>query len=315
MLLSPLSRHFIKHELAFRPYRGNGLALPLQSENGTLDVCSVLQDALEKGKARLTIGTQDVVQLTKVEVRKKSKLAILLFRRSDPDASTPVFENRKTNKLRRPEKLAEEAIAVSAHLIVDLDPLPREYPTYRAVLEEVPGLGRTYIQGVIHDVVREVKYSYTDHRGDEKETYTLASLQGVPSQTLHGALNKRGIPYVALIRPATLKGLDTEGLIAARDERLTLRVLAEPQDTLRILKKIKVWAKGDWADVRVQIGLPDDRSKWVSIAREADAADVLFVASEKISLDSPVDPCTDKINEEFITKTQKMFKAQKKAAE
>jgi hypothetical protein len=45
----------------------------------------------------------------------------------------------------------------------------------------------------------------------------------------------------------------------------------------------------------------------VSIAREADAADILFVRSEPIEVGNPLDPCTDKINEELVTRAKAMF--------
>jgi hypothetical protein len=144
----------------------------------------------------------------------------LAFRRSDPNAATPIFENTRTNKLRRSDKRNDEAVAVSAHLLVDLTADEGPNPTYKAVLEEVPGLGRTYVQGILAEVLRENKYNFKNRRGQDKETYTVIDLNGVKSQTIHGALEtSASVPYVMLVRPGNIEGLDSglTGFLYHRD--------------------------------------------------------------------------------------------------
>jgi hypothetical protein len=313
MLLEPHSRFFLRHQLIFRTPYEHGVPLKFHSRSkGEIDVEDVLKSAMDKGKASLVLRNDDVVRLTALDVRSKSNLAILLFRRSDPDAATPIFENATTKKLRRSDKGPDDAIAVSAHMFVRLgDPVDDARPTYRAVLEEVPGLSRTYIQALLHDVVKEHVYSYADKRGQPKETYTIVDFRGVKSEKVSGALQGASVvPSVVLVRPGNIRGMDTEGLVVAREEKMKLILKATPEQTLGIIKKIQNWMKKhDWSKLLVEMDMPEKRSRLVSLAREADAADILFIRSVPIKVDGTLEACTETINEELVSKAQELFAA------
>jgi hypothetical protein len=314
MLLQPRSRFFLRHELRFRAAYKHGLPLPFHAVGKHLDVQSVLQTAIKAGKADLVLKSKDIVRLTTLDLRLKAKLAILLFRRSDPDAATPIFENEKTRALRRSDKKPDEAVALSAHLFVRLGDVPdAAHPTYKAILEEVPGLSRTYIQALMANLLRDSPYEYTDKRGESKETHSVVDFHGLKSEKVGGALKNSTIPYVTLVRPGSVAGLDTEGMVVPKDERLKLEIRAKPENTLKILNRIKAWAPTrHWKDVLVEVDMPENRKRLVSIAREADAADILFVRSVPIDVQNDLDPCTDKINEELVSKAQALFAADDK---
>jgi hypothetical protein len=57
----------------------------------------------------------------------------------------------------------------------------------------------------------------------------------------------------------------------------------------------------------VQIETEDKRYRVVDIARSADAADVLFVHSELVTTEKPLNQCTDKINEELVEHAKLIF--------
>jgi len=81
-----------------------------------------------------------------------------------------------------------------------------------------------------------------------------------------------------------------------------------PKDTLEVLRKINVFAKAHrWKDVLVQVDMPEKRSRIVSIARAADAADILFVRSELVEVEHPLDIATEAINDELTEKAKQMF--------
>jgi hypothetical protein len=191
--------------------------------------------------------------------------------------SIPKHEN-----LRRADKSADEAVAVSAHLFVHLDEIAdTAHPSSHAILEEVPGLSRTFIQYLISDVLRHEKYKFIDRHGEEKETYTLLDFHGLKSEKFGTALKQSTVPYVTLIQPGSLGGVDTEGLAVPREQRMKVILRSKPEQTLGILNRLIPWAKkSDWKDVLVRIDMPEKRSRVVSIARDADAADVLLVRSE-----------------------------------
>jgi hypothetical protein len=310
MLIAPFYRFYLRHHLRFRTPYNNGMPLPFRTTDGKLDICDILQTAIDRNQATLLLRNKDVVRLTKLEIRERAKVAILLFRRSDPDAATPIFENERTRKLRASDKKPEEAVAVSAHLFVRLDGIPDAvHPSYDAILEEVPGLSRTYIHALLHTIVKQVNYKYTDRRGEEKDTYTMVDLQGVASEKVGGALKGNSVvPAVTLIRPGSVKGLDSEGLVVAREERMKLLLRVTPEQTLGVLKKIQRWMKtNNWPKLVVEMDMPEQRTRHVSLAREADAADILFVRSVQVDVPTRLEACTDVVNEELLQKALELF--------
>jgi hypothetical protein len=309
MLLSPSSRFFLRHELRLRTPRDQGVPLPFLHAK-TISVANVLQKAMTAGKASFVLAKKDVVRLTALDIREKDQIAVLLFRRSDPEAATPIFEDENTRQLRKSDKKTTEAIAVSAHMFIRLDEVAgAAHPTYRAILEEVPGLSRTYIHSLLHSLIREVTYQYTDKRGEKKDTYTIVDFHGQKSEKIGGALKGNSVvPSVILVRPGSVKGLDTEGLVIPREQRMKLLIKAKPAQTLGILKKIQSWMKDhDWPKLLVEMHMPEERTRIVQLAREQDAADILFIRSVPIDVETPLEACTDTINEELVAKAQDLF--------
>jgi hypothetical protein len=297
MLLGSRERYLIRHEIGFKPQRDKGAGLDLISEESE-DVIGVIRDAIENGTALMEIKDDDVVKLTKVDVNKRTGLVTLLFRRSDPDGSVPVFENRQDDTLRSADKADHEAEAVSAHLFIRIVKVPGQHPTYRAALEEVPGLGRTYVQQLLKSILREAKYEYEDHRGETGETYSVVTFGGIPSETVGTAMRGGGMNYVELVRPPRLDGLDTHGMLP-REERLRISIKPADRRNMDLIGRLRDWAaQNEWQKVRVQVK-SGERTKVVDVAREADAADVLFVKSELVKVRTSMKSCTDTINKEL----------------
>ncbi len=306
MLLEKRSRFFLRFELTFRGLRDNGFGLPFISSDDTLDVHSTLQKCIASQSANLILKDLDVVDLTHLTIFEDQGLAALLFRRRNADAAEQIFDHRVTRELRASGKRSDEDVATSAHLFIKL--APQGGNTHAAVLEEVPGLGRTYIEGVIGKCLRESPYSVKDRRGQPKETRTVLEVKGIQSETLGEALKEGAISIVELVRPAKAEGLDDHGDIAPREERMKLAVKVTQGEGLGIIRRIKAWAtKHDWKEVRVQIRLPEERSRVVSISREMDAADVLFVRSEQVFVKRDLPTCTDQINMQLLAEAAKML--------
>ena len=309
LLLAPNSRFFLRHELRFRTPRDAGVPMRFIDEKA-VDVRETLESAIKKGRASIVLKGRDVVRLTQMNVREEDGIAILLFRRSDPEAATPIFEDEATRLLRKSDKKPTEAIAVSAHMFIRIGMIDgAAHPSYRAILEEVPGLSRTYVQALLHDIVKDVRYNYTDKRGQEKETYTIVEFHGQKSDRIGGALNEQSVvPSVTLVRPGSIKGMDAEGLVVPREERMKLMIRAKPAQTLGILKKIQAWMKGhDWPKLLVEMHMPEERRRLVQLAREQDAADILFIRSVPVDVKTPLEACTDTVNEELVAKAQALF--------
>ena len=308
MLLDPNARFLVRHELKFRSYRERGKPLSFATLGTKVDAANIIENAIADSLAVLPLENNDAISITALDVRDKDHLAILLFRRSDPDASTPVFEHMKTKKIRLADKRVDEAEAISAHLFIDLREYETPNPTNRAILEEMPGLGRSFVEALMRALMREHKYNFRDEHGETKETYTIPYMHGVPSETLGGALSGGGIKYVELVRPPKIKGLDVAGLIP-HPERMRIGVKATSRKgMLDSIARVRDWAyHHDWKNLRVQVETEDKRFRVVDIARNTDAADVLFVHSEPITLENRVNQCTDTINEELVEHAKAIF--------
>jgi len=319
MLLEQFSRFFLRHEFHVRSYRNQGPPLKLRADEDELDAEGLLRSAVEAGTAQLSLRNGDEVRLVRIEPypEKKPAALVFLFRRANANAGAPWFEHQQTQALRRSDKADDESVTVSAHLIVGLRSLGDGLPTHPAILEEVPGLGRTYVQAILSDVIKQHKYEYQYKPKQTKETFSHVVLQGLKSQSIDAAMrHKRTVSHVVLVRPANLDGLDTEGLAIPGDERMKIQLHSTPEKTITLLNRINAWRKKrDWKDVRVQLDLPHDRSKLVSIAREADAADVLFVRSEHEIFKNELADATDEINQELVERAIAKFAPARWAAE
>jgi len=168
------------------------------------------------------------------------------------------------------------------------------------------------MHAVISAVVKEQKYEYEDAHGDIKETYTIPVFHGVPSENIGDALKTGVISFIELVRPPNVSGLDTDGLIP-RPERMRLSLKAQTmKKALGIIQRVQDWRDSKhWRDLRVQVKTADKRSRMVPIAREEDAADVLFVHAEEVTTKKPLSQCTDKINEELVGFAEEIFSTDK----
>lgn len=308
MIFDKFERFFLRHDLTFKTPHDHGKPLPVVSADGKLDVDDVVQRAIAEDRAKLVLRNQDVVRITKMEVRPDVGLAILLFRRSNPEATTPMWEDQINLTIREADKHDHDALTISSHLFIELATSGGPRPMHRAILEEIPGLGRTYVHMLLADVLRAHKYNYKDKRGHDKETHTLVDFDGVKSESLDSAVGKGSqIEYIELVKPPDITGLDTESL-APKEVRWKLYLRAPPEVALPIINRVKRWAEKEWKDVRVRINMPENRSRMVSVARVQDAADVLFVRAVPITVQKPLKPCTDVVNEELMQKALETFR-------
>jgi hypothetical protein len=276
-----------------------------------MDIVTVVRQAIGQPTGELETRGNDVIRVAAVEIYPRRKMAALLFRRSDPNAGTPIFEHTVTKKLRRSDKQIDEGVAVSAHVFVHFGGTPDEtLPTYNAILEEMHGVSRTYIQALLTKILRDYEYTYTDHRGEEQSTHTLVEFFGLKSEKVSAALQQSTVPYILLVRPGNIEGLDIGGEAVATDQRMKIVLKAKHGRTMDIIDKILPWArKRHWRDVVVRLNLPEDRSRMVFLTREQDAKDVLFIRSEPVKVKSRLDPCAETVNEELAAKAAQMFTA------
>jgi hypothetical protein len=310
LIISQYSRFLVRQILDLRAYRSKGLPLPLIADGEGADAFSVLREAVGTPTAEITVGVSDVVRLTRCELHPDHGLVAFLFRRCDPEASTPFFEVPSTRALRRSDKRPDEAVAVSAHLFVSSNALLGAHPIrYRAIREEIPSLGSSYIHSILAQIIRSYTYSYTDHHGDVHETHSIIDISGVKSERLTDALTNSSVQQVTLRRMGSIGGMDSEGLFAPREETFKLYIKASQENVPRALAKIKEFAKlHNWDDVVVRVDLPEKRSRNVALERDAEAMESLFVRAEPVDVPSGLEVCTDSVNAELLGQAAQRLK-------
>lgn len=307
MLLDKRARFLIKQDFVLRPRRGVGAALALASPD-ELDLMHVFGERVAAGTAERSLRLGDSIRLTQATQVTDKNMAVLLFRRTDANASNQHFENRRTRTLRPSDRAEDEDPAVSAHLFIDLTPRTAEANTYRAIIEEVPGLGVSYILPLLNMIARERPYLSMDRRGREVEARTHLEMAGLPSQTIGQALHGGGIDFIELVRPPELGGLDTGGLTPS-PERLRFGVRRRDGiDPLGAITRIRNWAnRQGWSDMRVQVVTGNSRRRTIEVARGQDAASILFIQSELRETRADLPVCSDTINDELVDHAHAMF--------
>jgi hypothetical protein len=305
MIINPKLRFMLRHQMTFRASHGRGEPLDLISSD-KLDVLTLLQEAIEDGQATYVLQNKDQIRLTKAELVPGLALVACLFRRSDPDAAPPFFEDLPTGTIRKADKQPEEAVSVSAHVFISINPVSPN--KYEVLIEEISGVSKTYIQYLFLKILREVEYESADEKGRPLRAHTLAELVGHSNDRLGDDASGGQIEFVELLRPAKTEGLDNEG-INQQQEKMLLRIDAKNPDKIGVVRRIQNWAsQRGWTKLKVRIKLPDDKSRVVPLARDADAADVLFVKAIRVDLNKGLDACTDNISDELMNKASKILR-------
>ena len=153
---------------------------------------------------------------------------------------------------------------------------------------------------LLSKILKEHPYDFTDGRGDSKNTHGMMDMRGVPSSALGGAVEGARVPGITLIRSANINGLDHGGVLVPKEERM--RVAFKPtSDPIGWINRVKAWGRErGWDNFRVDIDMPEKRSRSVSLSRDEDAAAVLFVRSVPVELSHPIETCSHTIIEELV---------------
>lgn len=294
-MLTPTHERFFLHcELNLSPFRKKGVPLKMVDDGNAADVLTILEKAWKDGRAKLQMGPEDWVRITEIKRYPDDGIAVILFRRGDPRAAAQVYEDKEGN-LRRSDKTDEDRVAVSCHLFINTTAVAGT--RYKAILEEVASLGRSYVQHIISMVLSEHQYTYRDDKGVEKTTRTIAHLDGLKGEKL--GESDGTFEYIDLYREGQAPGLDEVG-IEPRRQTMRLKIKAGTPDVLDKIKAVKDWAvEREWTEFRVRINLPDGKSRVVPLGREADATDVLFSRSVLVRVSNRMETCTDVVNEEL----------------
>lgn len=267
MFLEKHSRFFRRFDLSFTPRHTGAPHLPVIADSNEFSIFDALNTRVVDEKALEVQPNGDIVELMEVTYEAKRKALILLFHRASPDAAEPTYRKKARQKagtkvtVRKAEKLEGEEQSVSAHLIV-LDEAIRQ-GTYRAALEEIPGISMAVVRRIIGQALHDYEYDF-ERKKKQVNTYSTFKPVGVPSETLSGALKSGTLSYVTLVRPAKADFVDADGLFQPQTETMRIRVQGEVtsgnwRDYLPAMFK-RAKAAG-WTDFSVDLELDDNRRR------------------------------------------------------
>lgn len=314
MFLEKHSRFFRRFDLSFAPRHGGAPHLPLFGEANDFSVFDALSSRVRDEKALEVQPNGDIVELMEVIYSPEQRALKMLFHRASPDAAEPAYRKKARQKagtkvtVRKVEKEDGEEQSVSAHLIVFDDPI--RLGTYRAALEEIPGVSMSVVRRIIGQTLHDYEYDF-ERKKKRINTYSTFKPVGVPSETLSGALKGGTLTHITLVRPAKAAFVDADGIFQPQTETMRIRVEGEItsgswRDHLpAMFRRAK---EAGWTDFSVDLELDDDRRRTVKLDRQDEAKEVLFVRSDELNFESELDVCSVQIVDEVVTKALKLIR-------
>jgi hypothetical protein len=316
VFLEKFSRYFRRYELQFKPRHKRAAYMPLVAAPGQFSVLDALQIRVKSGKAANQQPNGDVVELMKVEHRPAQGALVLLFHRGSPGAADPTYrrKGRKGVTVRTATKKEDEEQSVSAHLIVSTVTLGDG--RFRAVLEEIPKLSMALVQSIIGQALSEYPYDYQTEKKKTEQTYCVIKAEGIKSETITGALKTGKVNFIKLVRPGPADYVDSEGLWEPMDDVMKLRVTGKinPKTWQDKIGALVGKAKADgWEKFNLEIDLDGNRSRTVTLDREQDAKEILFVRAEEVAVKDELPVCSADFQDGLVAAGVKLLKADAKS--
>ena len=255
------------------------------------------------------------------------KFLVILVQFSNGKASDPSFSHLHTGVTRIVKKNANEGIAVTAHIVIDVEPYEPSLKTqYRAVLEEVPGLTKSTIAEILtHFTKKHTKFSFLRklENNAEIDCWPIFNIDFFASSSFEESFKKGYLCDISAIRTERLSGLDEEGTTVIKEERLVIKRKNKSvgKTALDAITKVANFAK-EKGFSRLKITKSEnDRvsstyynipSENTSISSYEDAFDDVakaqFASREKVQLSDPINSCQNNIHQELVNKMINILK-------
>lgn len=308
MFLEKHSRFFRRFDFTFSPRHTGAPHLPLFAEANEYSVFDALGTRAAEDKALEVQPNGDIVELMDVSFDPKQRGLVLLFHRASPGAAEPIYRRKARQDagtmvtVRKATKEDGEEQSVSAHLVI-ADGEIRE-GTYRAALEEIPGISMSVVRRIIGQALFEYEYDFA-RKKKTLNTYSTFKPTGVPSETLTSALKGGTLNYVTLVRPAKADFIDADGLFQPQTETMKIKVEGEVngENWQKLLPGFVKKAKAaGWTEFNVDLELEDRRRRTVKLDQQDEAKEVLFVRSDELQFETELDVCSVTIVDEVVAK-------------
>lgn len=271
-------------------------------------------------KQSVKLINKDTAAIRAIDARydTQQKTLTVLLQYADTNVTDPAFSDLKTGKLRVEPKLKGEGVAVSAHLVVSVEPNDTLGKKYKLLLEEVPGLGRSAVSPFIRSELKEIskdlfEYNDPDDNNRLKKYLPAAEILGTPSKQLQEELEDgcilQGIELVQFThaKPA----IDEEGFYTETSRHVKLVPHKDGVNSLvDALKHALNFAKSNgYSDVKLRYKHPKGKQKTATMGSKiSDVSDVLVLQSEAVKADEILAQCSEKIVPSIADKMAALLK-------
>ncbi|CAA7614670.1 hypothetical protein MTBLM5_140007 [Magnetospirillum sp. LM-5] len=317
-MLSQWERWVFIYDLTLKMYPDIAPSVPLEP------LIQELQKRVVSGEAvdRIENGKK-VLRIRDMSVDLAHRTASLLFNYADPDVPNTVYEDLTTGTQREVVKEENEGGSYCAHMMIALDPIREGGTSYLAVLEDIPGVGRTKIEPfmtkqfkVIADAAPH-EYTFTDPNRQEHRFRPIAKIDGSMSQRLRDDLERGEVKGFELVqtRPAQV---DYDEFGYTKEVTRTLRLTVKQslgERALEVIGAVTRRAKQDNFDgvkIRFKRAEGTDRTISVAAGRE-DVGDVLYTRYEMIDgFIEPMKQATDTLRADMLKKMLALMEEMRK---
>ena len=245
----------------------------------------------------------------------KEKFLALLITLGDRDRADPGFFKFATKKNRIVKKEDDEGGALTAHMLIALTPDPRNKHIHLALLEDVPGLGRSLVQAFLRHLFRRICKEedriWQKEDGGEVRTWPAVELAGHQAEKLKHALKRGGLQTIELVRYEQDDEFDEQAFIRKTTQKVLLSVSPElpAGETMNLIQRISAKAAAKkYTDMRVRWRNEDMEkadSAYIPTARQ-DVGEALFVRSDEVQLDTVLPDCSEDFCNELLRKMLKL---------
>lgn len=276
------------------------------------DIIPKLTERWKSGESvKLINNDTAAIRIQDLKTDKNNNVTVLLIQYTDKNVTDPVFSHLETGKLRTEPKLEGEGVAVSAHVVISHAPLNGNVDSYRLLLEEVPGLGRSRIAPFLKSEFKVAcadMFEFKDEgTGRLKKYLPSVEVLGDLSAKLADDLNTGSVLQgIELVQHKPGKtGFDEENYFTEVSRHIKLRpVLKSGNDIFNVLEKVRDLARKDgYDDIKVRYKLQKEKQKTATLGTsKEDIADILIVRDEKIKSEEVLGQCLEKISLGFAKK-------------
>ncbi|NVJ58209.1 MAG: hypothetical protein HWE19_17785 [Vibrionaceae bacterium] len=183
------------------------------------DVLPYLIQAVDEGTAVYpTKNKTACLHIHKIEVDEEHNIATLLLHYTDSNLSDPAFKHMKSGLVRIEEKSMGEGIAVSAHLLIDMDNFKGQRSSvYLSILEDVPGLKKSLIEhaltGLFNNIIKRPKWILKRAGKTNLKVRPKFSFNELAAESLKEGLKTRKLKGLKLVEKVAKDNFDESDLI------------------------------------------------------------------------------------------------------